>query len=313
MDRSVEGETLVTMQEQATSATGQAVMLGDLPPAQLPPAQAAPVESPATDLRATLLGQFEQWLDEMLANEPPPRGLPAELVAGSDAGGNGTSVTPVESDLYSVYSSLTALSGEIGLQGRAFKQLTATLAPLAETPAMLDRLEEAQRKSAETLAQAIEDAGDSGLEIAASGKQICEVLIDLNDRLERGLRTCDNGIESMRASGRHGWMWRMTGGPAVIAQAMTGVQALRDSCAMTLGRLQSAMQDWGIQKIGATGDLFDPRQMTVVDVRTTDEAPAGSVVEVIRSGYALNGQVEAVARVAVAKPHQSSHQSSIEE
>ena len=54
--------------------------------------------------------------------EDPPRGIPAEILAGRCRGGESTV------DWYTMWAAITALTQEVKLQGRGFKQLGETLA-----------------------------------------------------------------------------------------------------------------------------------------------------------------------------------------
>jgi hypothetical protein len=252
----------------------------------------ATIPTPPDDLRARLLARFEHWLDQTLAGEPPPRGVPDYLL--DQATATVSSDAPAgETDLYTLFSSLTALTGEIRLQGRAFKQLTDLLTPLVETPTTLARLE-----AAVDSAFSEKTSDDPGV----SHDQVCAVMIDLFDRLQRGLQTCDNGIQSLTArAGDGGWLRRLLQNPADDSAAVASVQAIRDASALTLARLSAALQEWGVQRIGQTGEPFDPNRMSAVDVRTVDDVPPGTVLLVQRSGYAVNGIVKAIAQVTVSK------------
>ncbi len=261
---------------------------------------ASPTDEPApANLRATLLAQFERWLDETLDAQSPPPGLPDDLLDPTPPDNDDEAADDRDCDLYTLFSALTALTGEIGLQGRAFKQLTTTLAPLAQTPELLAALEESQRASEAAILDAIAQPADD--EPAVAMDTLCEVMIDLADRLSRGLQVSAQAIETLRADQRRGLLWRLAGGRAFSDQTVRTAQALRDASLLTLARLQAAMQDWGIQRIGEVGETFDPQRMSVVDVRATNDQPPGVVVEVVRSGYSLNGILKAVARVAVSK------------
>ncbi len=242
---------------------------------------------PKNQIRAQMLARFEQWLDQTLAAEPPPRGVPEHLLNQAMAIAQG-SQSPAETDLYTLFSALTALTGEIRLQGRTFKQLTDLLSPLAEAPATLARLEEAVDKG---------DSDDPALSI----DQVCAVMIDLYDRLHRGLQTCDDGMQSLAARTRRGWLRPLFQDPAPPPVAIASVQAIRDASSLTLARLQAALQEWGVQRIGQTGEPFDPDCMTAVEVRSADHVPPGTVLVVQRSGYAIHGIVKATAQVTVSR------------
>ena len=169
------------------------------------PAPEVPTEFPPppedySELRARLLAQFEQWLDQTLGEQPAPRGLPENLLteAMAEVSGQQTSgQSAQETDLFTLFSSLTALTGEIRLQGCAFKQLSDLLAPVAQLPPLLAQMLQAQSESAhliETVAQQTRPEASH-----VQFKQVCEVMIDLYDRLQRGLLTCDEGIQSLQS------------------------------------------------------------------------------------------------------------------
>ena len=68
-----------------------------------------------------------------------------------------------------------------------------------------------------------------------------------------------------------------------------------------MARLQAALQDWGVQRIGRIGEPFEPDEMTAIEARADDDAEPGTVLAVNRSGYKLNGAVKATAQVTVSK------------
>jgi hypothetical protein len=248
-------------------------------------------------LRARLTAQFEQWLDRMLAGEPPPQGLPPELLEEiQSAAPQGQAQSREDCDLYSLFSALTTLSGEIRLQGRAFKQLSDAIAPV---PARLQDLESSQAQAAHALDALRADEALNADDLPASGKEICQLLIDLYDRLERGVRTCNQTITSL-TSRRPGALARLLGAAQATDQAAASAQAIRDASALTLARLESALHDWGIERIGNAGETFDPRRMTAVQAKAASEEEPGTVLEVNRSGYALRGQMKQTAQVTVA-------------
>jgi hypothetical protein len=101
--------------------------------------------------RSDILSRFEEWLDSALAREEPPPGIPEEILSGVENPAEGA-----ETDLYTMWAAVTALTQEVKLQGRAFKQLS------------------------ETLDREFERRGD---------KQVLDALLDLRERLLRGLES----------------------------------------------------------------------------------------------------------------------------
>jgi molecular chaperone GrpE len=75
--------------------------------------------------------------------------------------------------------------------------------------------------------------------------------------------------------------------------------------AMSVGRLERALQQYGLEPIPAVGRPFDPEQMEVVDVVPDSGQPPGEVIEEVRRGYFWRGRVFRYAQVSVAKPDTS--------
>lgn len=296
-------------------APAQAVFT-ELPPPQggdnMPPIMQAsapevstelpPPREDYTALRARLVAEFEQWLDQTLSDEPPPRGLPESLLTQAMAEVSPEQTdrqTGQETDLYTLFSSLTGLTGEIRLQGRAFKQLSDLLSPVAQLPALLVQLHEAQSESAHLIQAVAEQTRPDAPDV--DFKRVFDVMIDFYDRLQRGLQTCDEGIRSLQARQRDSWLRRLVGATEDSDQAALGVQAIADAVALTLARLESVLQEWGVARIGKVGEPFDPDRMTAMEVRADPKIPSGIVLAVQRSGYALNGVLKATAQVTVSK------------
>ena len=72
--------------------------------------------------RIEILQRFERWLDTAMAEDAPPQGIPPEILASAGAA---QETTPT--DWYTMWAAITALTQEVKLQGRAFKQLMGRL------------------------------------------------------------------------------------------------------------------------------------------------------------------------------------------
>ena len=262
-------------------------------------------ESQNEQLRRPLVQQIEQWVNRMLAGEEPPAGLPLELLAEAEAvaadAPSAAAVSADGCDLYTLFSALTTLSGEIRLQGRTFKQVVDALAPLNELPGRLERLEASQQASADELRRLSDQAQRREAEETEgpSAKQVLAVLFDLCDRMDRGIASADAAAASLQS--HLGLLARLTGAAKRVGRLIEATTALREGYRMTLSRLQAALHEWGVERISRVGAPFDPQLMTAVDVQISDNGPEGTVLEVYRSGYVLHGQVLALAQVKVAK------------
>jgi molecular chaperone GrpE len=270
-------------------------------PAEMPGEFEAPRELLPGDVRRRLVAQFEQWLDRMAAGEPAPEGLPAEILADVQAQ---SPTSGLESDLYTVFSALTTLSGEIRLQGRAFKQLADALAPLSQLPGKFERLEIAQASVAEELTAALSAEPEAETEPTGlpPAREVLAVVFDLYDRLERGLRTFDASLDTLKQEAATAGLMRRLLGTKTLAQGLLGsAAAIREGYQLTLSRLDGALRQWGVQRVGTVGETFDPAKMNVIEVQPDPARPDGAVIEVFRSGYLLHGNLLSTAQVKVCR------------
>lgn len=72
----------------------------------------------------------------------------------------------------------------------------------------------------------------------------------------------------------------------------------------TLQLLAKAFEKFSIQRLDPVGVPFDPTLHEAVMVQESDSAPADSVLQVLQSGYQLNGRLLRPARVVVARAPQ---------
>ena len=229
--------------------------------------------------REEILRRFEVWLDGVLAAEEAPQGITAELLS-SLATETGVSANG-RCDLYSIWAAITALTQEIKLQGRSFKQLSETLAPLAD---LAPQLPEMQREAQER-----------------ARREMLDVLLDLRDRLGRGLDAARVSQAKMRESLESGWAVRLLARHKAVRQALEAVSALKEGHTLSLDRLDEVLAQFDVRKIVCQGEPFNPGSMHAVDVEETEQAAEGTVVEEYRAGYEWRGEVYRPAQVKVAR------------
>jgi molecular chaperone GrpE len=233
--------------------------------------------------REEILRRFEVWLDSVLAAEEPPQGpsgelLSALLAAEPEAVGN------EQCDLYSMWAAITALTQEVRLQGRSFKQLNEALAPLAIlAPQLPDMRRETQQRAR---------------------REVLDVFLDLHDRLVRGFDQVRASQEKMSHFLRSSWTARLLARHRAFLQAFETVEALREGYQMSIERLEDALTQFDVREIVCEGQRFDPKLMQAVDVEQSDEAAEGTVLEVYRTGYEWQGEVHRPAQVRVARRRQ---------
>lgn len=230
--------------------------------------------------REEILSRFEQWLDNTLTSEVPPAGIDADILATITA--DPAEETDGTGD-YAIWSAITALTQEVKLQGRAFKELNTTLGVQADRALDALRTEFSERER--MLQRQAEQR---------SRKEILRALLDLRDRLERGLNSAKTGTARLR---HKNWLQRLVGpDPDPGAEA---VQALLKGYELGLERLDQTLMDMNAREIRALGEPFDPRCMNAVDKQASAEVDEGIVLEVYRSGFEWNGEVFRPAQVKV--------------
>lgn len=230
--------------------------------------------------REEILSRFEQWLDNALTREDPPAGIDEEILAAITA--NPADETDGTGD-YAMWSAITALTQEVKLQGRAFKELNTTLDVQADRA--IDELRTQFGERERVLQRQAEQR---------SRKEILHALLDLRDRLERGLDSAKTGAARLR---HKKWLQRLVGpDPDPGAEA---VQALLKGYELGLERLDQTLNDMNAREIRALGEPFDPRRMNAVDKQESAEVDEGIVLEVYRSGFEWNGEVFRPAQVKV--------------
>jgi len=240
--------------------------------------------------REQILSRFTAWLDTVLAEELPPPGIAAEILAALDAAPpqslepavrSGSGGTDGQWDLYSMWSAMTALTQEVKLQGRSFKQLSETVAPVAELAPLLPQM---QRETEER-----------------ARAEVLDVLLDLRDRLRRGLDSARAGELALRKSFDLGWRSRLFHLDKPLQAALDAVAALAKGYSLSLDRLNEVLGQSDVREIECEGQPFDPASMHAVDLEETTGAPEGTVLEVYRPGYEWKGEVYRPAQVKVAR------------
>lgn len=84
--------------------------------------------------------------------------------------------------------------------------------------------------------------------------------------------------------------------------AAGGEAGLREGLAATLKLLRHAFDKLSIVQINPQGERFDPAQHEAVLAQESASAAPDSVLQVVQSGYSLNGRLLRPARVIVARP-----------
>ncbi len=264
-------------------------------------------------LKVLILQRFVKWLDDVLAEEKPLEGVAAELLAEFHDGRDSDTAGPTDDgyDLHSTWSAMTALTQEIKLQGRAFKQLREKMAPMAGLDKSIDRLLEAHQEAlcdARRIAEegrAERTERESELKLEAhdrARRELIGVIIDIRERMLIGLRSATES--QLRLNNYANWsrLIKIFIDKAADKNHMLEIiNSLKKGYQMGLDRINEALQQLGVNEIACEGKPFDPRIMNAADIEETGDVPDGTVLEVCRTGYMIDNDVLQTARVKVAR------------
>jgi molecular chaperone GrpE len=209
--------------------------------------------------RDEILRRFEARLDGALAREDAPRGIPEELLAD-----NGTAAAESAVDRYQMWAAVTALTQEVKLQGRAFKELSDAVGRDSE---------------------------------ARDRKEVLDGLLELRERLLRGAEAIGTREEVRPAFWDRIFRRRWE----QIQHALAVVDAMDQGYRLTLKSLDDLLARFEVRPIECKGEPFDSRSMSAVDVEETLDAAEGTVLAVYRTGYEWKGAVYRPAQVRVAR------------
>jgi molecular chaperone GrpE (heat shock protein) len=237
--------------------------------------------------RDEIVRRFEDWLDCTLEEENPPAGIDAEILASLSE----NTAEPDGSSSYAMWAAMTTLAQEVKLQGRAFKELDATVGSVSTRIA--DEIQAGNRERERELQREAE---------RRCRREILGGLLDIRDRLERGLLSANASAAIMEKAPRQNWFARVFSSKPSSKPADSGaaaVAALIKGYELALDRLDQTLNDFNARQILSLGQPFDPRRMNAIDKQESTGVPAGTVLEVYRSGYEWNGEVFRPAQVKV--------------
>ena len=243
--------------------------------------------------RDEILRRFEEWLDSALAAEEPPHGIDAEILSALSQGSEEERAAgDRRCDSYTLWAAMTTLAQEVKLQGRTFKELNETLggqAAAGQAGRIAEEIRSAYRDRERDLQREAE---------RRCRKEALLAMIDLRDRLERGLDSVRAGEAEISKAARAGWLARVFSRPGRDRTAGT-LAALTKGYELAIDRLDQTLDEFQAREIRCQGETFDPRRMNAIDKEESSAIPEGTVLEVYRSGYEWNGEVFRPAQVKV--------------
>jgi molecular chaperone GrpE len=150
-------------------------------------------------------------------------------------------------------------------------------------------------------APAGEPQQDLAEQLAQTEDRFKRALADLDNYRKRAGRETDRRVDEARERLLRDFLEAIDS----LERAIAIDPSLAEGLAPVVQQLEAILARHGVRRFGEPGERFDPERHEAVAVRTTDEVPDQTVLEVMRSGYALNGRVLRPAEVSVARSSQS--------
>jgi molecular chaperone GrpE len=145
---------------------------------------------------------------------------------------------------------------------------------------------------------------------AGGGPADGAALARMEDRYKRALADLDNyrkrsarDVQARVAESREALLrdWLEVVDSVERALQMSHGTPAADGMRALLEQMEAILARHGAQRIGATGERFDPERHEAIEVRTSSEIPDRTVLEVARSGWAIGDHVLRPALVVVAR------------
>lgn len=246
------------------------------------------------EVRARIIERFEEWLDASLDAGREPDGIAAEILAQA-----GAEEAPPFDDFYSMWAAVTALTQEVRLQGRAFKQIGSSLeaaSGIPEAVAELGRVAGQARQERQERERNLErEAGQRAT------KSILDSLLAQRESLTRGLESARLAGAGASETGLLARWFASAEIERARKAAVESVTALETGYRLSLEKLDELLGRMDVQPVHCLGQPFDPLAMNAVDIGETDIEPEGTVLAVFRMGYRWRGEVFRPAEVKVAR------------
>jgi molecular chaperone GrpE len=281
-----------------------------------------------------VLADFRSWLQQMAAQPPAEEGSPA--------GGHLPCCEAAEPlDLHTLLAQFVAVRHEVNLQTKAVRaqqeqnaealqQLEQALEALQEVQASARQAD--QQEQDELLRPLLKTLVDTYDALALAGREVQrvqEAAVPLLTQLAAETEpTAASALLRPEATQSLWSKWFGDGGKRVESpvqepelaaqqeretarrvrqrQATEQVRHLLDSVltgyAMSVRRVERALQEYGLEAIPCVGEPFDPEFMEVVEVVADPARSSAEVIAEVRRGYLWRGRVFRYAQVRVARP-----------
>jgi molecular chaperone GrpE len=162
----------------------------------------------------------------------------------------------------------------------------------------------------EATAQAPPDRESNGAPSAEQMAELQQRYEQLDDRYKRALADLDNyrkrfqrDLDRRVVETREGvvrdWLEAVDSVERALRTDPEG--PLLEGLRAVLDQMDGILRRYGVRRIGAPGEPFDPELHEAIGVVDTDQEPDRAIVDVARSGFAIGDRVLRPAQVVVAR------------
>lgn len=146
-------------------------------------------------------------------------------------------------------------------------------------------------------------AADQSAELARMEDRYKRALADLDNYRKRSARELQAGIEQSREALLRDWLEAVDSVERALqmSHGTPGADGLR----ALLEQMEAILARQGVRRIGAAGEQFDPERHEAIEARVTNETPDRTILEAVRSGWAIGDRVLRPALVIVARSPES--------
>jgi molecular chaperone GrpE len=144
---------------------------------------------------------------------------------------------------------------------------------------------------------------DPSAELARMEDRYKRALADLDNYRKRSAREVQASVEQNREALLRDWLEAVDTVERALkmSHGTPGADGLR----ALLEQMEAILARHRVHRIGAPGEQFDPARHEAVEARVTDEAPDRTILEAMRSGWAIGDRVLRPALVIVARGPES--------
>jgi molecular chaperone GrpE len=136
-------------------------------------------------------------------------------------------------------------------------------------------------------------------QLARSEERYKRALADLDNYRKRANREVERRATEIRDALLRDWLEVLDSVERALRMHPEG--SLSEGLRAVLDQIEAVLARHGVTRIGAAGERFDPERHEAVDVRASDELEDRTIIEVARSGFAVDGRVLRPAQVVVSR------------